>query len=395
MAVFNVLLDTNVFINAKYDFNRGSLFHLKKYCDDGIVCMLTNDIITREVTRHINSDVKLFASQAKNAIKEHGELTNAITQPVYESIKNELLAAPRILSDAFASYISGATPITSEGVSVTSLFDDYFNDVPPFEKKKEKKCEFPDAAIIMSIKQYMASAPGKSLCVVSNDKGWHDALAGTPGVKLYNDLKTLLTEISKEQVLYKQIISFTVTQLPTLKENAESWLMEQDWQFALDEVEMCIECDEIEDTAVKEINLDLGAVEYIDSNGGDAAVTLTGIAKVTVSFSYIDHTEELYDKEDHIWYNTKYGNCVSEIEVPLRLSVPVFWTEGDSDSFDLDIPEFEELDRSSIEIIDYECTEQSDYLDDPYYDICPDCGQKIALYNDGGNGFCIDCALKH
>lgn len=395
MAVFNVLLDTNVFINAKYDFNRGPLFHLKKYCNDGIVRILTNDIITREVIRHINSDVDSSAQQAINAIEKHGELINAITPPVFESIKDTLLAAKEQLLAAFSFYIKGATPITNEGVSVISLFDDYFNEVKPFEKKKEKKCEFPDAAIIMSIKQYMASAPGASLCVVSNDKGWHDALAGTSGVKLYKDLKTLLTEISKEQTLYRQIISFAATQIPSLKENAESWLMEQDWQFALDEVEMCIECDEIEDTTVKEINLDLGAVEYIDSNDGDAAVTLTGIAKVNVSFSYIDHTEELYDKEDHVWYNTKYGNCVSEIEVPLRLSVPVFWTEGDSDSFDLDIPKFEELDRSSIEIIDYECTEQSDYLDDPYYDICPDCGQKIALYNDGGNGFCIDCALKH
>ena len=32
---------------------------------------------------------------------------------------------------------------------------------------------------------------------------------------------------------------------------------------------------------------------------------------------------------------------------------------------------------------------------DPYFDICPDCGEKIALFNDGGNGFCTNCAHKH
>lgn len=29
------------------------------------------------------------------------------------------------------------------------------------------------------------------------------------------------------------------------------------------------------------------------------------------------------------------------------------------------------------------------------YTICPDCGVKITSQNDGGNGFCIDCAEKH
>ena len=30
-----------------------------------------------------------------------------------------------------------------------------------------------------------------------------------------------------------------------------------------------------------------------------------------------------------------------------------------------------------------------------FYSICPDCGCKINLKNDGGNGFCIKCAVEH
>ena len=29
------------------------------------------------------------------------------------------------------------------------------------------------------------------------------------------------------------------------------------------------------------------------------------------------------------------------------------------------------------------------------YSTCPDCGCKINIENDGGNGFCINCAPKH
>ena len=29
------------------------------------------------------------------------------------------------------------------------------------------------------------------------------------------------------------------------------------------------------------------------------------------------------------------------------------------------------------------------------YNMCPDCGEYFGLEKDGGNGFCIDCALNH
>ena len=40
-----------------------------------------------------------------------------------------------------------------------------------------------------------------------------------------------------------------------------------------------------------------------------------------------------------------------------------------------------------------------DELDEPeyfiYYSTCPDCGVKIGIENDGGNGFCVNYASKH
>ena len=34
-------------------------------------------------------------------------------------------------------------------------------------------------------------------------------------------------------------------------------------------------------------------------------------------------------------------------------------------------------------------------FDDDYFSVCPDCGNPIGIRNDGGNGFCADCALRH
>ena len=57
---------------------------LKKYCEDGVAALFTNDIILREVQSHIDEDVGLMARQAKNAIGQRTELIHAITQEAYE-----------------------------------------------------------------------------------------------------------------------------------------------------------------------------------------------------------------------------------------------------------------------------------------------------------------------
>ena len=44
---------------------------------------------------------------------------------------------------------------------------------------------------------------------------------------------------------------------------------------------------------------------------------------------------------------------------------------------------------------DWEPEETEDDGYDDIFDTCPDCGCGISLRNDGGNGFCIDCAWNH
>ena len=58
----------------------------------------------------------------------------------------------------------------------------------------------------------------------------------------------------------------------------------------------------------------------------------------------------------------------------------------------------------SVDSVDEILTEYNEHievdeLDEPeyfiYYSICPDCGVKIGIENDGGNGFCVNYASKH
>ena len=396
MAEFNVLLDTNIFIKNKYGFSSGSLSNLRKHCDDGTVTMYSNDIILREVQKHIRADVGLLAAQAKNAIKDHRELVNAITPKTFEEIKKMLLSASDNLLVMFDDYMRGTVKLSNENLSVIDLFDDYFAPTAPFEGNKEKKAEFPDAVIIMSIKKHIDLMRGEALHVVTDDNGWHNALKDIAGVTMHSEVKTLLTAISqKQEELFKKITAYVGTQIEALQEQAETWLFDQNWDFAVDEIDTCIECDEIDEVEVVSINLILDSIEYIDIREGNAIVTFSDVATIKINFSYIDHTEEIYDKEDGVWYNTIYGNGETEIAVPISLSVAVLFPDGSDSEFDFDAPDFDELDKNSVVILNPELTVRKDYLCDPYFDICPDCGERIGLHNDGGNGFCVKCVPKH
>ncbi len=396
MTTFNVLLDTNIYIQAKYGFDKGPLLHLKKYCDNGVVTIFTNDIVTREVRHHINSDVKLLSAQAKNAIKDHPELLNAIFHDEYETIKEIILSSADRLIAAFDLYLNGVAVLSNDGISIIDLFCDYFGCNPPFEANKDKKSEFPNAVVIMSIKRFMESTEISVLHVVTDDHGWHEALNGVQGIVLHNNLKSLLTEISKDKnILCERIIPFICEQTEQLQQSAKNWLNDQEWNFVVDDIDSFIECDDIDEIETIHVNLIPDGVEYIDVEEEYAIVTLSGEAKVMIGFTYIDHTNEIYDKEDHVWYNAEYGDGMLEVEVPISMSVTVFFSSEPNGKLDLDAPDFNEIDKGSIEIIESEFTERSYEIHDPYFDLCPDCGEKIGLHNDGGNGFCINCAPNH
>ena len=63
-------------------------------------------------------------------------------------------------------------------------------------------------------------------------------------------------------------------------------------------------------------------------------------------------------------------------------------------AMELNSSSFDEIIIEDVEITDYKLTPYRND-DDPYFAECPDCGQPIGIHNDGGNGFCAECAKHH
>lgn len=393
MATFNVFIDTSIFIKNKFTFQAGPLDSLNKYCQKGYCALFTNSIIQRELEKHIKADVGKFAAQAKNTIKKNPELVNAISKEEYCIITEKLISAPDRLLEQFKTFFADAIYLPIDNLSLPAVFDDYFNVVPPFENKENKKAEFPDAVAIMSIKRYLQETEDITMCVVSDDDGWKNAFDEQKNVRIYKDLRSLLTEVSKQEELYELIAKFMGDHVVDLSCFVEDWLYEQDCSPLVEGIDPCIECDELEDLRIGEIVITPHSVDFIDAENKCAVVGFSGTAPAVIDFNYIDHTDEVYDREDHVWLNTVYGTGSIDVKVPFAGTVTVMVADTE-EKMNFKDPKINDIDWDDVEMTVLEMKDHRQD-DDPYYCICPDCGQPIGIHNDGGNGFCIDCALNH
>lgn len=356
-------MDSNIIISAKYNFNGGALKSLKQYCDGGAATLYASDIVINEINKHIEGDAQIVARQAKNAVRQ-GVIYNALGDKVCEKIEKVILSSPQRLLDSFKRYIKNAIKIKYNDISVIDLFNDYFSNREPFESAKEKKSEFPDAAIIASIKKRVNSKSiNGTLYVITDDNGWHQALKGVKDVVVYKSLKEVLDEISKEQKqLYETIINYATENIAKVKSKVEDWLCFFDWTTEI-ERNSYIECDEIIDTEVEVKKLKVESVDYINNKDGYADVTLSGYANIKVEFDYIDHLEEIYDKEDKVWFNTKYGNGRAIISIPLELLVCILLPNKEDEGFSLGDIDYDYIPLQFAELEDCELFERNEGWD--------------------------------
>jgi len=171
-------IDTNVYDGLAFHFKHPSFEALCKVLSDanGQVPVLVPTIWRREVERHHK---KLLADRLSNVSSALGEAAKidspALRNALDQALKEVKKAKANI--DGLADQIHGdhetalhATQLTANDCAVEDVLSDYFNAVAPFEDKKGKKTEFPDAFALASLRAY-AKANNRTVIVVVADKG--------------------------------------------------------------------------------------------------------------------------------------------------------------------------------------------------------------------------------
>jgi hypothetical protein len=169
-------IDTNIFREAGYAFDRGLLAQLNQFADSPVQVVIS-EIVHREMKRHLTESIGEARAALEKGLKEVQQQMQASEGAAARARKAILTSetdaeiAERRLDEFYER--CGATVLPVDSVTSREVLERYFNQEPPFAATGDKKQEFPDAYALLSIEKWAEEKDFKVL-VVSHDKCWKE-----------------------------------------------------------------------------------------------------------------------------------------------------------------------------------------------------------------------------
>ena len=174
-AVTFFSIDTDVIQALGYKFEEGALRALNLQRPNWIKVCLT-EVVQREVIDHRMEPVAQAVQELRSALVKIQRLSGIDTKEISETVYSlpfEDEAHNRFKEElnTFVSRLSGEILPLDGSDLAAEMFSRYFNSQAPFESRKEKKFEFPDAAALLVLESYAKVHDTRGI-LISKDKGW-------------------------------------------------------------------------------------------------------------------------------------------------------------------------------------------------------------------------------
>ena len=416
--IYRVFLDTNIYDAANYSFRIASFSRLRSLAESGQLQLVINSVIEGEVRTHISERVKKAVKELEKATRDSAFAGfRNITRYQEQLIISDTQEWVNRAFDEFDNFLSSCSVrrIPLNGIDVEKMIDDYFQQNPPFEKKKPE--EFKDAIAVRSLVLDMIEAEeGTDIiqyCIVSADKGFREAvkmaISGCP-IKDYT-------------IIFENLVGFT-DYLAELDKQMQFMLryLKSDYGHDLlyDAVKEALKASTYELTQFNEVTAqEIVDYEVVAANPHAVSLTNTagtpdifetvieGWADISVDYSYNDESQFYYDKEhgSYVYLVSVSATATHRIKFSIPMSfivIECFTDDQDLESTDDEVFETKDMEYDGCVEQSFDLTEENrisyeelERSDGDSYDTCPDCGCRIGIENDGGNGFCINCAPNH
>ena len=410
----NVSFDTNAFDSNQFDLSDNStLGQLVKYCRRGDINIFLSNVVINEMRNHCVQYAELISSKVKRTIKaiRKGDLlqdeaekkkrtfhnvSDEFTKVIgYSGIvdippKEKVIATARSYFDSFLESLN-PTEISAVSVDVEKIIADYFQLNPPFENKETKKNEFPDAIIAEQIKKHFSNE--SHVYFVTEDTGLIAALDGTPYchiVSSFGELFSIINNMMEEEK--NEALAIITSAIPQITKVLEARL-EDDDVISLDGLSYdsngVVSGFDYTDVRFNECAIDdvkLFTLDYFDKKV--IAARFRCLVQVTAECSYEDYDNAAWDSEEKEYL---YLDTITNIEKHSgRFPCSVIYNR---ETGEVQIPQFHVYFGNSTRL--GSPIRKIKNVDSRPFTTCPDCGADISIENDGGNGFCINCAPKH
>ncbi len=351
-----IIIDTSVLINHQFDFlgwTSKTLPALYDLLEEKNIKLLNSFILDSEIKKHIPKSVIIERTEGlEQSFKRNKDFLKLIGINAEESIAK--LKSLDLKNEISAEYIKRySQSIMLPIPEAQNIFLAYFADEPPFNSKKDKKSEFPDAFIIDAVKNYAIANKEINILVVSDDNDWQSAFASSSRISVCSSIdEAILTIQNSDKII--PIISDIENEI-------------------LESVSVCAEC-EAYDISEYEIARDVEIKEVIAESIDDIIPLKISPTSVLLKCSanlkargnvrIVDYERSYYDSEDGKYYFISYSdiefenaNATVECEVNVTFSSDEEDTTANVDDVKIITKYDIDLDLSHAEIKSTECSE--------------------------------------
>lgn len=190
-----ISIDNETLKNNGYKFDEGLLKEICQFKTSPIK-VIQSDIVHNEAVKHISEEITKATQEIQKALRSAKLHLKIKTEQLHEatnllSIDDEPL---KIADQRLREYYEqiGAELIESDKyLDVNKLMEMYFKTEAPFELKKDKKNEFPDAIALLSLESW-AEKNDVKIIAVTKDKGWENYSKNSHRITVIPDLAEAL-----------------------------------------------------------------------------------------------------------------------------------------------------------------------------------------------------------
>lgn len=402
---YKVFIDTNIYDGANYSFNNGAFTALRTRASRDELELHINSVVEGETKKHIKSDVKKAAKSLLDAVKNQkfagfrnlSGFQDKLTIPDPKDwVSKAIEEFDKFLLDCHVKRIS------LNGIDVETVVADYFEQIKPFEPKKPD--EFKDAIAVASIIQEIEQRNEDEMYVViSNDNGFREAVKQKVkhwyDVTVYDNLNSFVEVLAKADDRATHLKEFLKSD-EGIKYEIEEAIKEAVENASFDIERKSYYC--IDESDV----INISDIEYetkiLDIDDNFATVSVAAKCVVKIWYKYTDEDQSYWDREDqcYLWQMVVELEDTYPISFNMDIKLDISgWLPSVEERQDILFEEYVEM-PSTIVLYEDDLLEVEDLTeypseDDDDYNICPDCGERYDIENDGGNGFCIKCAPNH
>ncbi|MEP3279865.1 MAG: PIN domain-containing protein [Stappiaceae bacterium] len=323
-----VTLDTSIFDRYGCNLDFPLLRNLSQF-KAGKISVVFSDVIVAEVTSHISDKASETQGALNQAIKKFSKIwkTTPVDAKVAQALQND--RDPNEFSatcvEAYVNHVEGNIVTSAANAAVTEeVMQRYFSGETPFENKKEKKSEFPDAFALVSLDKIFSQRRKYLLCV-SADKGWHAFAEQSDWLLCVKDLDVALSYFHDTG---RNIADSVVEMLKNASAEELISDLELSIQARLDDFDFEPETHSGLDYEAEPTSASLQLVKFdslsnpiiTDANDNEVSFTVSVDAVVLFEAEFTFYAYDSIDK-DYVTLSTEYAEIESTHTFKLVVSV--------------------------------------------------------------------------